>query len=86
MRTFSTGKETLNFLAMAAFFGCGLLLSKEFIPIHNMWDYVVLQVLTMMNGLGLCVVLVLWVSRVRDGRAETQGNGREKAREEEMRE
>ncbi len=85
MRSFPIGKEALNFLAMTAFFGGGLLLSKEFITIRNMWDYVVLQVLTMMNGLGLCVVLILWASRIRSGKTSARepdcDNGRKETSE-----
>lgn len=82
MMNIRAGKETLSFLAMAAFFGGGLLLTEEFIPVSNTWDYIVLHVLTMMNGLGLCVVLALWVVRICDRKTEAQENSREKARAE----
>ena len=58
-----TGNETFTFLAMTVFFSLGLLLSREFISVSSAWDYIVIQVLTMMNGLGLGIVLILWVSR-----------------------
>jgi hypothetical protein len=82
MMNIRSGKETLNFLAMAAFFGGGLLLTKNFVPVSSTWDYIVLNVLTMLNGLGLCIVLALWVSSIRGGKADEQENNREKAREE----
>ena len=60
--------ETLTFLAMTVFFGLGLLLSREFISVSSAWDYIVIQVLTMMNGLGLGIVLILWVGRLLTGK------------------
>ena len=67
-----TVKEARNFLAMAVFFGGGFLWSREFIAVvSNDWDYILMQMLTMMNGLGLVMVLVAWGIRVRDRRTET---------------
>jgi hypothetical protein len=65
-------KETLSFLALALFFSGGILWFKEFITISSTWDYIVLQLLTMMNGLGLFMVLVLLARWIRDRKAEAQ--------------
>jgi len=62
-------REVLNFLAAAVFFGIGMLvLNPQYIPISSSWDYIVLELLTFMNGLGLCLVLgllvnTLWINR-----------------------
>ncbi len=62
--------EILKFLAVAVFFCIGMLvLNPQYIPINSSWDYIVLQLLTFMNGLGLCLVLGLlvktvWINRV----------------------
>jgi hypothetical protein len=58
-------KEALSHFVMPVFFGGGLLLTKEFMSVDSAWDYVVLQLLTLMNGLGLGIVLVLWVMALR---------------------
>lgn len=61
--------EILKFLAAAVFFCVGMLvLNPQYIPISSSWDYIVLQLLTFMNGLGLCLVLgmlvkTLWINR-----------------------
>ena len=66
-------KEVLNFLAAAAFFSIGMLvLNPKYIAISSTWDIIVLQLLTVMNGLGLCLVLgllgnTLWINRVMPG-------------------
>jgi hypothetical protein len=63
-------REVLNFLAAAAFFCIGMLvLNPQYVTISSSWDYIVLQMLTFMNGLGLCLVLgllvnTLWINRV----------------------
>jgi hypothetical protein len=63
-------REVLNFLAAAVFFCIGMLvLNSQYITISSSWDYIVLHMLTVMNGLGLCLVLgllvkTLWVNRV----------------------
>jgi hypothetical protein len=63
-------REVLNFLAAAVFFCIGMLvLNPQYITISSSWDYIVLQLLTFMNGLGLCLVLgllvnTLWINRV----------------------
>ena len=57
---------------MAVFFGGGFLWSREFIAVvSNDWDYILMQMLTMMNGLGLVMVLVVAGIRIRDRRTET---------------
>jgi hypothetical protein len=56
-------KEVLTFLAAAIFFCIGMIvLNPQYIPISSSWDYIVLQLLTFMNGLGLCLVLGLLVN------------------------
>ena len=61
--------ELLKFLAAAVFFCVGMLvLNPQYITISSSWDYIVLELLTFMNGLGLCLVLgllvnTLWVNR-----------------------
>ncbi len=63
-------KEALNFLAAALFFCIGMLvLNPQYIKVGSSWDYVVLQLLTFLNGLGLCLVLgllvnTLWINPV----------------------
>ena len=57
-------KETLTFLALTVFFGGGLLLSRVFITDGSTWDYIVIQLLAIMNGLGLGIVLVLWMVHI----------------------
>lgn len=63
-------REVLNFLAAAVFFCIGMLvLNPRYITITSDWDYIVLQLLTFLNGLGLCLVLgllvnTLWINRV----------------------
>jgi hypothetical protein len=63
-------REVLNFLAAAVFFCIGMLvLNPQYITVSSSWDYIVLQLLTFMNGLGLCLVLgllvnTLWINRV----------------------
>ena len=63
-------REVLNFLAAAVFFCIGMLvLNPQYITVSSSWDYIVLQMLTFLNGLGLCLVLgllvnTLWISRV----------------------
>ncbi len=67
-------KETLKHLAITVFFGGGLLLTGKFISVDSAWDYVVLQLLTLMNGLGLGIVLILWIVAVRKKKAEAEEN------------
>jgi len=63
-------RELLNFLAAALFFCIGMLvLNPQYITISSSWDYIVLRMLTFLNGLGLCLVLglmvnTLWINRV----------------------
>ncbi len=56
---------TLNSLALIAFFGGGLLLAQEFMPDRSAWDFVLIQLLSLMNGIGLCIVLISWINRIR---------------------
>ena len=57
------GKEVLSFLAAAVFFCIGMLvLNPQYIKISSSWDGIVLQLLTFLNGLGLCLVLGLLVN------------------------
>ncbi len=63
-------REVLDLLAGAVFLCIGMLvLNPHYIPVSSPWDYVVLQLLTFMNGLGLCLVLVLLVNALRSDRA-----------------
>jgi hypothetical protein len=56
-------REVLTFLGAAVFFCIGMIvLNPQYIPISSSWDYIVLRLLTFMNGLGLCLVLGLLVS------------------------
>ena len=56
-------REVLHYLAVAVFFCIGMLvLNPAYIAISSSWDYVVLQMLTFMNGLGLLLVLGLLVN------------------------
>jgi len=63
-------REVLNFLAAAVFFCIGMLvLNPQYMTVSSSWDYIVLQMLTFLNGLGLCLVLgllvnTLWSNRV----------------------
>ncbi len=63
-------KPTLIFFSLLVFFGGGLLLTKELMDVRNTGDYVVMQVLTMMNGLGLVLVLFLWLAHMRSKKAD----------------
>jgi len=55
--------ELWVFLGAAVFFGLGMLvLNPRYITVSSAWDYIVLQLLTFMNGLGFCLVLGLLVS------------------------
>jgi len=65
-------EETLKYLAMTVFFGGGLLLTSKFISVDSAWDYVVLQLLTLMNGLGLGIVLMSWIVAIRKKKAEAE--------------
>ena len=65
-------KETLTFLAQAVFFGGGLLMSREFITAGSTWDYIVIQLLAIMNGLGLGIVLFLWAVHIRGKKSEAR--------------
>ncbi len=58
-------KETLVYLALTLFFGGGLLFTSEFIAVRCTWDAVVIELLTLMHGLGLTVVLILWFIHIR---------------------
>ena len=65
-------RETLTFLALTLFFGGGLLLSREFISDGSAWDYIVIQLLAIMNGLGLGIVLVLWIVHILGKKSEAR--------------
>ena len=63
-------KETLTFLSLTIFFAGGLLLSREFVTDGSAWDFIVMQLLAIMNGLGLGIVLVLLIVRILGKKAE----------------
>ncbi len=63
-------KHQLTFPALILFFGCGLLLTNELIAVHSVWDYVIVHLLTLMNGLGLSIVIMWWITHVRRKKAE----------------
>lgn len=65
-------KEDLTFLALIAFFGSGLLLSREFVFDNSAWDYIVVQLLSIMNGLGLVIVLILWTVHILGKKSQAQ--------------
>jgi hypothetical protein len=66
-------KKVLNNIAAMVFFGIGVLvLNPAYIAISSSWDYVVLQMLTFMNGIGLCLVLGLLVNVLWSKRAVLQ--------------
>jgi len=65
-------KDTVTFLALVVFFGAGLLLSRLFIFDNSAWDYVVVQLLVIMNALGLGVVLILWVVHIFGKKPQAQ--------------
>ena len=61
--------EVWIFLGAAVFFGLGMLtLNPQYVTVSSAWDYIVLQLLTFMNGLGLCLVLGLLVSTFWSGK------------------
>ena len=62
--------EILNFLAAAVFFCVGMIvMNPRYIAISSSWDYIVLRMLTFLNGLGLCLVLGLMVNTLWMNRA-----------------
>jgi hypothetical protein len=61
------GKETRTFLALTAFFGGGLLLSRKFITDGSAWE-----LLAIMNGLGLGIVFVLWTVHILRKKSEAR--------------
>ncbi len=65
-------KGTLTSLALPVFFGGGLLLSLKSITHTSAWDYIVIQLLAIMNGLGLSIVLVLWTVHILGRRTEAR--------------
>lgn len=65
-------KETLTFLALTVFFGGGLLLSRVYITDGSAWDYIVIQLLAILNGLGLGYVLVLWTVHIFRKKSEAR--------------
>ncbi len=65
-------KETLVYLALTLFFGGGMLLTNDFIAVRSVWDAVVVELLILMNGLGLTVVLILWIVHLRSRHNEME--------------
>ncbi len=65
-------KETLVYLALTPFFGGGMLLTNDFIAVRSVWDAVVAELLILMNGLGLTVVLILWIIHLRSRHDEME--------------
>lgn len=65
-----TVKEASKLLAAAVFFSIGMLvLNPQYIATSSYWDDIVLQLLTFMNGFGLCLMLgllvnTLWIKKV----------------------
>lgn len=71
---YQDAKETLTFLALIVFFGCGLVLSRKFVFDNSAWDYIVVQLLSIMNGLGLGIVLILWTVHILGKKSQDQDN------------
>ena len=62
--------EMLNFFAAAVFFCIGMIvMNPRYIAISSSWDYIVLRMLTFLNGLGLCLMLGLMVNSLCINRA-----------------
>ncbi len=61
--------ESLRFLALIVFFTGGVLWSKEILSISDMWDYTLMQTMSLMSGVGLFTVIVTWVLRLRGRKA-----------------
>jgi hypothetical protein len=73
----------LNLIATAVFFCIGMLvLNPQYIKISSSWDFIVLQMLTFLNGLGLCLVLGLLVNTLWSNRALLRDEAQDKASEE----
>ena len=66
--------ENISFLAKIAFFCVGLFWSRELMAVSDSWDYVVVNMLTIISGLGICMVFAMWTIQVRARRAAAQEN------------
>ena len=64
--------EKQSFLAKTVFFCVGFFWSRDLITVSDSWDYVVVQVLTMISGLGICMMLAMWSIQVRARKAAAE--------------
>ena len=64
--------ENLSFFAKATFFCAGFLWTRDLITIKTSWDYVVVHMLTIISGLGLCTMLIMWSIRSYGRKAAKQ--------------